>query len=189
MHTVGKLLDGVHIKIADPATGLECAAGEAGEILVQGYSLMGAYYRIGIGEQAIDAEGWLHTGDRGLLDAEGYLRLQGRYKELIIRGGENVMPGEIESVITELEGVANAKVIGVPSDFFGEEVCACIVCRDGAEFDEEKARAILSSRLARYKVPSFFLLYAQLPLLGSGKIDMTALKRDAAARIGQAQRN
>jgi len=184
MHTVGRLLDGVALRIADPATGKDCPAGEPGEILVQGYSLMGGYYRIAAGEQSIDAEGWLHTGDRGYLDAEGYLRLEGRYKELIIRGGENVMPGEIETALTELDGVVNAKVIGVPSEFFGEEVCACLVCKEGAVFDEEQARAALSARLARYKVPSFFLLYDALPLLGSGKIDTVTLRQDAIIRIG-----
>ena len=184
MHTVGRLLDGVALRIADPATGKDCPAGEPGEILVQGYSLMGGYYRIAAGEQSIDAEGWLHTGDRGYLDEEGYLRLQGRYKELIIRGGENVMPGEIETALTELDGVVNAKVIGVPSEFFGEEVCACLVCKEGAVFDEERARAALSQRLARYKVPSFFLLYDALPLLGSGKIDAVTLRQDAIIRIG-----
>ena len=185
MHTVGRLLDGVQIRIVDPATGEDCPPGGAGEILVQGYSLMGAYYRLGIEDQAIDAKGWLHTGDRGFLDGEGYLCLQGRYKELIIRGGENVMPGEIEAALTELPGVSNAKVIGVPSDFFGEEVCACLVCMEGADFDEEKARAALSARLARYKVPSFFLRYDALPLLGSGKIDLGTLRQDAILRIGK----
>ena len=184
MRTVGRLLEHVALRIADPATGEDCPAGEPGEILVQGYSLMGGYYRIAAGEQSIDAEGWLHTGDRGYLDEEGYLRLQGRYKELIIRGGENVMPGEIETALTELRGVVNAKVIGVPSEFFGEEVCACLVCAPGAVFDEERARAALSARLARYKVPSFFLLYDALPLLGSGKVDTVTLRQDAIIRIG-----
>ena len=183
MRTVGRLLEHVALRIADPATGEDCPAGEPGEILVQGYSLMGGYYRIAIEEQAIDADGWLHTGDRGCLDEEGYLHLDGRYKELIIRGGENVMPGEIETALTELPGVRNAKVIGVPSDFFGEEVCACLVCGEGESFDEDAARAELSERLARYKVPSFFLLYEELPLLGSGKIDIVTLKQDAIIRV------
>ena len=183
MHTVGCPLDGVEIRIADPGTGESCPTGTDGEILTRGYSLMGAYYRIGAEDQAVDGEGWLHTGDRGLVDSDGYIRLLGRYKELIIRGGENVMPGEIETVLTELPGVRNAKVIGVPSEFFGEEVCACLVCGEGERFDESAARTALSARLARYKVPSFFLLYDELPLLGSGKIDIAALKKDAARRI------
>jgi fatty-acyl-CoA synthase len=93
------------------------------------------------------------------------------------------MPGEIETALTELPGVRNAKVIGVPSDFFGEEVCACLVCGEGESFDEDAARAELSERLARYKVPSFFLLYEELPLLGSGKIDIVTLKQDAIIRV------
>ena len=188
MHTVGRLLDGVSLRIADPATGADCPAGEPGEILVQGYSLMGGYYRIAAEDQTIDADGWLHTGDRGYLDEEGYLRLEGRYKELIIRGGENVMPGEIENALTELDGVVTAKVIGVPSEFFGEEVCACVVCAPGKAFDEDTARAALSARLARYKVPSFFLVYEELPLLSTGKVDIAALKKDAVERIKTMQK-
>ena len=183
MFTVGKPWPDIEVKIVDRDTGAELPTGADGEILVRGFSLMGGYYRIGIEDQAIDAEGWLHTGDRGLLDGEGYLRLLGRYKELIIRGGENVMPGEIEYALTELNTVANVKVVGVPSEFFGEEVCACVICRPGAVFDETEARAALAARLAKYKVPSFFLVYKELPLLGSGKIDIAALKKDAAERI------
>ena len=183
MLTVGKPWPDIELKIVDRNTGAECSVGMDGEILVRGFSLMGGYYRIGIEDQAIDAEGWLHTGDQGLIDGEGYLRLLGRYKELILRGGENVMPGEIESVLTELDTVLSCKVIGVPSEFFGEEVCACVVCPEGARFDEKQAREFLSARLARYKVPSFFLVYEALPLLSTGKVDIASLKADAVARI------
>ena len=188
MFTVGKPWPDIRIKIINRDTGKECPAGKDGEILVQGYSLMGGYYRIGLDDQAIDAEGWLHTGDRGFLDEEGYLRLLGRYKELILRGGENVMPGEIENVLTDLDFVSQSKVIGVPSEFFGEEVCACVVCAPGRIFDEEAARAALSARLARYKVPSFFLEYEQLPLLATGKVNIAALKKDAVERIKDMQK-
>lgn len=182
MYTVGKPWPDIELKIVDPVTGAACPAGCDGEILVRGFSLMGCYYRIGLSDQAIDADGWLHTGDRGLLDGEGYLRLLGRYKELILRGGENVMPGEIEYALTELDSVANAKVIGVPSEFFGEEVCACVVCAPGRTFDEQAARQALSAKLARYKVPSFFLVYESLPLLATGKVDVAALRKDAIDR-------
>ena len=188
MFTVGKPWPDIRLKIVNRDTGEACPVGTDGEILVQGYSLMGGYYRIGLDDQAIDAEGWLHTGDRGLLDEEGYLRLLGRYKELILRGGENVMPGEIEYALTELDTVSNAKVIGVPSEFFGEEVCACVVCAPGKAFDEDTARAALSARLARYKVPSFFLVYEELPLLSTGKVDIAALKKDAVGRIKTMQK-
>ena len=188
MFTVGKPWPDIRLKIVNRDTGAECPVGADGEILVQGCSLMGGYYRIGLDDQAIDAEGWLHTGDRGFLDEEGYLRLLGRYKELILRGGENVMPGEIEYALTELDTVSNAKVIGVPSEFFGEEVCACVVCAPGKTFDEEAARAALSARLARYKVPSFFLVYEELPLLSTGKVDIAALKKDAVERIKKIQK-
>ena len=98
------------------------------------------------------------------------------------------MPGEIEYALTELDTVSNAKVIGVPSEFFGEEVCACVVCAPGKAFDEDAARAALSARLARYKVPSFFLVYEELPLLSTGKVDIAALKKDAVERIKTMQK-
>ncbi len=131
----------------------------------------------------IKGEGWLHTGDMGYIDEMGYLCLSGRFKELIIRGGENIMPQEVEAAISELEIIDNVKVIGVPSDFFGEEVAACIKLKDGASFDEAAVKAELLKRLAKYKVPSFFIVYDRLPMLGSGKIDGVALKKDALEKL------
>ena len=188
LHTVGRQVENVRIRIADRETGRECAPGEAGEILVQGFNLMTGYYKLPLEDQAIDEEGWLHTGDMGSLDDDGYLTLRGRYKELIIRGGENIMPQEVEAAISALSGVDDVKVIGVPSEFFGEEVAACVKLLQEAEWDETAARAALSGTLAKFKVPSFFLIYDSFPMLGSGKIDGVVLRQDAIARIAQARR-
>ncbi len=126
LHTVGKPVKNVEIKIVDRETGIDCPVDEVGEILVRGFNLMTAYYKLDADEQPIDADGWLHTGDLGNLDANSYLHLTGRIKELIICGGENVYPAEIERALTEFDFVTDAKVVGVPDDFFGEVVCACI---------------------------------------------------------------
>ena len=183
LHTVGKPVANINIKIQNMETKEDCAVGESGEILVQGFNLMIGYYKVPLDQQSIDDEGWLHTGDIGCLDEEGYLRLSGRLKELIIRGGENIMPGEVEAAISELEIVDNVKVFGVPSEFFGEEVGACIKLKDGAAFDEESMKAELKKRLAKFKIPAYFVIYDEFPMLGTGKIDGVALKADAIRRI------
>ncbi len=162
--TVGKPVRNIEITVKN------------GEILVQGFNLMVGYYKVPIEDQAIDEDGWLHTGDLGSIDDEGYLHLTGRLKELIIRGGENIMPGEIEAAISEMDNIANVKVIGVPSDFFGEEVIACIRTKEGASFDEEETRQRLLKKLAKFKIPSHFIVLDEFPMLSTGKIDVKTLK-------------
>ena len=146
---------------------------------------MMGYYKLSPDDQSIDEDGWLHTGDLGYLTEEGYLCLSGRLKELIIRGGENIMPGEVESVISSLDGVNMVKVFGVPSDFFGEEVGACIKMQEGFAFDEEKIRSELSQKLAKFKIPAYFVEYKDFPLLGSGKIDTVTLKKNMLSRLSK----
>ena len=119
---------------------------------------MTGYYKLLLEDQTIDGDGWLHTGDMGSLDREGYLPLRGRYKELIIRGGENIMPREVEAAISAIPGVEDVKVFGVPSDFYGEEVAACVKIKAGFSWDETEARAILIWSLAKYKIPRWFCL-------------------------------
>jgi len=183
LHTVGKPVENIQLRIIDRESGEILPDGKPGEILVQGFNLMTGYYKVAIGDQAIDDEGWLHTGDMGYIDNNGYLVLAGRYKELIIRGGENIMPSEVEAAITELPMIDNVKVIGVPSDFFGEEVGACITLKSGEVFDEQAVRGELLKRLAKYKIPSHFFVFDEFPMLGSGKIDGVKLKKEALERI------
>ena len=185
LYTVGKPFPNIEIKIQDYVTKKECRLREQGEILVQGYNLMMGYYKLSPDDQSIDEDGWLHTGDLGYLTEEGYLCLSGRLKELIIRGGENIMPGEVESVISSLDGVNMVKVFGVPSDFFGKEVRACIKMQQGLAFDEEKIRSGLSQKLAKFKIPAYFVEYKDFPLLGSGKIDTVTLKKDILSRLSK----
>ena len=182
LRTVGRPVENIRVRIMDRETGGDCPAGTAGEILVQGFNLMTGYYKLPLDEQAIDGEGWLHTGDMGLMDGDGCLRLLGRYKELIIRGGENIMPAEVEATVGALKGVSDVRAVGVPSDFYGEEVAACVVLAPGATWDEAAARRALERTLARYKIPRYFFVYDRFPVLGTGKVDTMALRRDAAAR-------
>ncbi|MCR4990882.1 MAG: AMP-binding protein [Lachnospiraceae bacterium] len=181
--TVGKPVRNIEIKIFNNEKNADCAVGESGEILVQGYNLMAGYYKVAPDQQSIDEEGYLRTGDLGYLDAEGYLHLSGRLKELIIRGGENIMPLEIEEAVSSIPEIDMVRVFGVPDSFFGEEVCACIKMKDGNEFNEEQVRGILSGKLSKFKVPKYIFCYDELPMLGSGKIDTVTLKRDAVGKL------
>ena len=187
--TVGKPMEHVEMKIAALSDGHECAPGETGEILLQGYNLMAGYYKAGIDSQSIDMDGWLHTGDLGYLRKDGYLHLDGRLKELIIRGGENIMPLDVAQAVNRLPGISDVKVVGVPSEFYGEEVAACIVLKDGAVFDEEEARAQLSENLAAFKLPRYYFIFREFPLLSNGKIDSLAIAAEAKRRAADAARN
>lgn len=178
LYTVGKPVENISIKIRKTDNGEDAPTGVSGEILVQGFNLMTGYYKVPLEDQSIDDEGWLHTGDLGFMDEDGYLHLSGRLKELIIRGGENIMPGEVEAAISALDVIDNVKVIGIPSEFFGEEVCACIKLKSGAVFDEETVKTALKEKLARFKIPSRFVIYDEFPMLGTGKIDVVSLKKD-----------
>lgn len=176
LHTVGKPVKNIKIKILNPDSD------GVGEILVQGFNLMTGYYKLSPEEQTINAEGWLHTGDLGKLDENGYLHLTGRIKEIIIRGGENIYPSEVEAAISEDVNICDVKVIGIPHEFFGEEVCACIKIKSST-FDENSLRNSLKSRLSKFKIPSYFLIYEEFTLLGNGKIDIVALKQNAVKKI------
>ena len=187
--TVGKPMEHIEMKIADLSDGHKCAAGETGEILIQGYNLMAGYYKTGIDSQSIDADGWLHTGDLGYLREDGYLHLDGRLKELIIRGGENIMPLDVAQAVSTLPGVKDVKVVGVPSDFYGEEVAACVCLKSDAVFDEKEARVLLSEKLASFKIPSYFFLFSEFPTLSNGKIDSLSILEEAKRRAACVQRN
>ena len=181
--TVGKPVRNIEIRIYDNENNCECETGVSGEILVQGYNLMAGYYKVMPDQQAIDEEGFLRTGDLGFLDEEGYLHLSGRLKELIIRGGENIMPIEIETAVSSIPEIEMVRVFGVPDAFFGEEVCACIKMKDKKEFDEEHIREILAGKLAKFKIPKYIFCYDALPMLGSGKIDTVKLKKEVLAKL------
>ena len=178
--TVGQVVNTIHLKIQNLATGEECPLGEQGEIMVEGITAMSGYYKLDPSRQAIDNMGWIHTGDLGFIDKEGYLHLTGRSKELIIRGGENISPNEVANEISKSDKIADVKVVGVPAYFYGEIVCACVVMKDGEIFCEEEMNEFLKDKLAKYKIPSFYMTFEQLPMLSNGKADMVTLKKTAA---------
>ncbi len=176
--TVGKPVKNIEIKIINPDTGDECGLNTSGVIMVRGYNLMTCYYKLDIDEQAVDDEGWLDTGDLGFLDNEGYLHLSGRLKELIIRGGENIVPGEVASAVSAYDGVADVKVIGIPDEFYGEIAAAAVVMKENCTFNEKELCEFLKGRIANFKIPSFFAVYSSFPTLSNGKVDALNLKKD-----------
>jgi fatty-acyl-CoA synthase len=167
------------VKIVDPASGAERARGERGELCCRGYNVMTGYYNNEEATRAaIDADGWLHTGDEASLDLDGYVRITGRIKDLIIRGGENIAPKEIEDRLREHELVADAYVYGVPDSFFGEAVAAAVRLRDGAAVSADELVAWCAMTLARFKVPKYVRFVSEFPMTASGKIQKYKLRQD-----------
>ncbi len=181
--SVGRPLSVLDMEIRNPETMEKCEIGERGEIFVHAKTLLTCYYKVDIDKQAVSADGWMGTGDLGILDEDGYLYLVGRSKDLIIRGGENIAPSEVERVIAQLDEIADVKVVGVPDEFFGEVVAAAIVLKEGQAFDEEKTKTFLENCLSKYKIPQYYVIYDHFPVLGSGKIDVISLKKDMENKV------
>jgi fatty-acyl-CoA synthase len=183
--TVGRPLPQTEVKIIDPRTGVTLAPGATGEICTRGYLVMPGY--LGDPEAtgaAIDAGGWLHTGDLGSMDERGYCRIQGRIKEMIIRGGENIYPREIEDVLFDNPDVAEVAVVGVPDDTWGEQVAAFVRPAPGQAPTEDELVAYCRERLARHKTPQYWAFVDQFPLTASGKIQKYVLRDQLAAARG-----
>jgi fatty-acyl-CoA synthase len=183
--TVGPALPELEVKIVDPSTGVERAAGERGELCCRGYNVMKAYYNNPDATRAaLDADGWLHTGDEASMDPDGYFRITGRIKDLIIRGGENIAPKEIEDRLREHPVVADAYVYGVPDAFFGETVAAAVRLKPDTTRDvkPEEFIAWCASTLAKFKVPRYVRFVPEFPMTASGKIQKYKL-RDAHQQL------
>jgi fatty-acyl-CoA synthase len=176
--TVGVVLPDLEVKIIDPATGAERGQGERGELCCRGYNVMKGYYNdADATAKAIDADGWLHSGDEASIDADGYVRITGRIKDLIIRGGENISPKEIEDCLREHPSVADAYVYGLPDDFFGEIVAAAVRLKsDGMPGLEQELIVWCADRLARFKIPKYVRLVSEFPMTASGKIQKYKLR-------------
>ena len=179
--TVGPVLPELEVKIVDPATGLERPAGACGELCCRGYNVMKGYYNNPDATRAaIDADSWLHTGDEASLDPDGYFRITGRIKDIIIRGGENIAPKEVEDRLREHPSVADAYVYAVPDEFFGEAVAAAV--RLGTVASEpvtpEALMAFCADTLARFKVPRYVRFVSEFPMTASGKIQKFKLRED-----------
>jgi len=180
--TVGKAMPGIEVKIVDPESCVELPAGTIGEVCCRGYSVMKGYYNMPEATaQAIDHDGWLHSGDLGVLDADGYLAITGRYKDMIIRGGENIYPLEVEEFIRHIPGVRDVQVVGVPSQKYGEQVGAFIQLAEGADLTAEDVRDLCRGQISRYKIPKYVAMVEAYPLTASGKVQKYKLVEQAAA--------
>ncbi len=181
--SVGQAIEGLDIRISDGKGGF-LPRGEIGEVVARGGNLMNGYDKLPKDKQPIDEDGWLHTGDLGLLDEKGYLYLAGRIKDVLIRGGENISPSEIENALNQIDNIREAKVMGAPHPIYGESVEACVTMTDGgASFDQEKIKNALRAVIARFKVPSHIFLYDSFPLNVNGKLDQRALHADMLTRL------
>ena len=173
--TVGVVLPELEVKIVDPATGAPRAAGERGELCCRGYNVMKGYYKNPDATRAaIDTDGWLHTGDEASIDAGGYVRITGRIKDIIIRGGENIAPKEIEDRLREHPAVADAYVYGLPDERFGEVVAAAVRTKTDVTVDELVAWCVAG--LAKFKVPKHVRFVTEFPMTASGKIQKYRLR-------------
>ena len=177
-NSIGKPLDRVEVGIMHTSSGEFLPQGQVGEIVARGYNIMSGYMNLPPKQQAVDENGWLHTGDLALCNEEGYLQLRGRAKELIIRGGENISPIEVENAICEYEEILSCKVVGAPHDFLGEEVVACIELKKRNKYCEEKLYEHLRNRLSEYKLPARVIVYESLPMTANGKVDAKRLKEE-----------
>jgi fatty-acyl-CoA synthase len=178
--TVGKKIPFVQTKIVNPETGEEVTTGEAGEFCVKGYNVMKGYYKMPEATAAaIDKDGWLHTGDIATVDADGYYKITGRIKDMIIRGGENLFPKEIEDFLYTHPAVKDAQIVAVPSERYGEEAFAFVIKRENKEVTEKELKVFIENNLARHKVPTYFHFINAFPMTGSGKIQKFKLREMA----------
>ena len=181
--TVGYEFPNVEVKIINPETGKECLPDEHGEICCRGYNLMKGYYNNPEAtENAIDQDGWLHSGDLATKTSDGFYRITGRIKDLIIRGGENIYPREVENFIYKIPEVEAVEVIGVPSKKYGEQVGAFIKLKAGREISQEAIQEFCRGKIARYKIPKFIFFVNEFPMTASGKIQKYKL-RDLSAEL------
>jgi acyl-CoA synthetase (AMP-forming)/AMP-acid ligase II len=180
VETVGKPHPHVEVKIVDPATGKEVGPGVQGELCTRGYLVMKGYYKMPEAtREAIDEDGWLHTGDLATMDEDGYVRITGRLKDMIIRGGENVYPREIEEFLYQHPDILDVQVIGVPDEKYGEKVAACIILKEGRTMTKEDVRAFCEGRMAFYKIPEYVFFVKDYPMTASGKIQKYKLREQA----------
>ncbi len=183
--TVGTIHPHQEVKLVDPSTGRVVARGERGELCTRGYSVMLGYWQNPEATgQAIDGAGWMHTGDLAQMDDDGYVAITGRIKDMIIRGGENIYPREIEDFLYTHPAISDVQVIGVPDDKYGEEVMAWVKLVDGQQLDEEALRAFCQGRIAHYKVPRYVKFVDAFPMTVTGKIQKFKMRETATQELG-----
>ncbi len=183
--TVGQVHPHVEIKIVDPGSGDVVARGESGELCTRGYSVMSGYWNDPERtSEAIDGDGWMHTGDLATMDDEGYVNIVGRIKDMVIRGGENVYPREVEEFLYSHPDVADVQVIGVPDERYGEELMAWVIPREGATLDSERLREFCQGKIAHYKIPRYLKLVDVFPMTVTGKVQKFKMREQAIDELG-----
>jgi fatty-acyl-CoA synthase len=175
----------VEVKVVDPGTGLCVEQGESGELCTRGYSVMLGYWDDAAKTaEAIDAAGWMHTGDLATMDADGYVNIVGRIKDMIIRGGENVYPREIEEYLYTHPDIVDVQVIGVPDERYGEEIMAWVKLREGSSLTTDDVRAFCQGRIAHFKVPRYVHVTDEFPMTVTGKIQKYKMREVAIDELG-----
>jgi fatty-acyl-CoA synthase len=183
--TVGRVHPHLEVKLIDPATGATVPRGEPGELLTRGYSVMAGYWNDPERTaEAVDEHGWMHTGDLATMDEDGYLNIVGRSKDMVIRGGENVYPREVEEFLHTHPDVLEAVVIGVPDEHYGEELMAWIRVRDGAEVTEDEVREYCRGRIAHFKRPRYVKFVDSFPMTVTGKVQKYKMREQAMEELG-----
>jgi len=183
--TVGRVGPHVEVKVVDPDSGLVVERGQPGELCTRGYSVMLGYWEDPERTaEAVDRAGWMHTGDLATMDDDGYLNIVGRSKDMVIRGGENVYPREIEEFLYTHQGIADVAVIGVPDERYGEELCAWVIARPGATLQEDAIRQFCRARLAHFKVPRYVLFVDEFPMTVTGKVQKFKMREASIEQLG-----
>jgi fatty-acyl-CoA synthase len=183
--TVGQVHPWVECKIVDPIDGDIVPTGTPGELCTRGYSVMLGYWdNEKATNEAIDTAGWMHTGDLATMDGEGYVNIVGRSKDMIIRGGENIYPREIEEFLYGHPAIADVQIIGVPDPKYGEEICAWVRLREGDALTIEELRSYCEGRIAHYKVPRYLRLADEFPMTVTGKIRKVEMRETSTAELG-----
>ncbi len=178
--TVGREYEFTEVKILDPATGDECPDGVVGEVCCRGYNVMKGYYKNPkASEEVIDKNGFMHSGDLGVRDENGNYRITGRIKDIIIRGGENISPKEVEDYLYKMPGVKDVQVVAVESKRYGEDVGAFIIQKDGFDLNTQDVREFCKGHIAKYKIPRYVFIVDEFPMTGSGKIQKFRLRQMA----------
>jgi fatty-acyl-CoA synthase len=186
--TVGQVMPHTEIKIVDPATGRIQPRGEPGEFLARGYLVMRGYWNDPERtSQAIDTGRWMHTGDLAIMDDDGYVRIVGRIKDMIIRGGENVYPREIEEFLYTHPEIADVQVIGVPDERYGEELMAWVIARPGSALTDDSVKEFCKGKIAHYKVPRYVKFVDEFPMTVTGKVQKFKMRETAIDELGLAQ--
>ncbi|MEG2377272.1 MAG: AMP-binding protein [Clostridia bacterium] len=182
--TVGRAMPAIECKIVDAETGEDVPDGTQGEFCCRGYNVMRGYYKMEEATRAvIDADGWLHSGDIAVRDEDGYFKITGRIKDMIIRGGENIYPREIEELIYTHNAVQDVQVIGIPSEKFGEEVMACIILKKNMNVTTEEMHDFIAKNMSRHKIPSYIKFVDSFPMTASGKIQKFKMRDAAVAEL------